>query len=213
VKIKTAPIPLVLDAISKGQMVVVADDENRENEGDLICAAEHITAEHINFMVTYGRGLVCLALDPLYVSRLELPPMVQRNTETMSTAFTVSIDAHPRFGVTTGISAWDRATTIRVAVDKSTAPEDLVRPGHIFPLRARSGGLAVRQGHTEAAVELASLAGLIPAGVIVEILRRDGSAARKPDLLAFCKHHGLLFTTIETLLEYSTATRSFAFAS
>jgi 3,4-dihydroxy 2-butanone 4-phosphate synthase/GTP cyclohydrolase II len=206
-KIKSAPISLVLEAISKGHMVVVADNEQRENEGELICAAEYITPENINFMITYGRGLVCLALDPPYVSRLNLPPMVQRNTETMGTAFTVSVDAHPRFGVTTGISARDRATTIRVAVDPSTEPEDLVRPGHIFPLRARPGGLAMRQGHTEAAVELAFLAGLAPAGVIVNILRPDGSAARKPDLLAFCKRHGLLFTTIEALLEYSGTTQ------
>jgi 3,4-dihydroxy 2-butanone 4-phosphate synthase/GTP cyclohydrolase II len=212
-KIRTAPIPFVLEALSKGQMVVVADDENRENEGDLICAAEYITAQHINFMVTRARGLVCLALDPLYVSRLELAQMVPQTTTTKSAAFTVSVDAHPRFGVITGISVWDRSTTIRVAVDSSATPEDLVRPGHVFPLRARPGGLAARQGHTEAAVELARLAGLIPAGVLVEILRRDGSVARRPDLLAFCKEHGFLFTTIEALIEYSGVALPCAMAS
>lgn len=191
-----------LDALRKGEMILVADDESRENEGDLVCAAEKVIPEIINFMVTHGRGLVCLALDEETTHRLDLPLMVPQGSDFMGTAFTVSIDAHQRFGVTTGISAWDRATTIRVAIDEETRPADLRRPGHIFPLQARKGGIFTRPGHTEAAVDLASLAGLKPAGVIVEVLRADGFMARRPELEVFARAFDLRFITIADLMEY-----------
>jgi 3,4-dihydroxy 2-butanone 4-phosphate synthase / GTP cyclohydrolase II len=171
--------------IRDGKMVIVADDEDRENEGDLVCAAEKITPEIINFMATEGRGLICTALAPERADELDLRPMTDVNTEAQGTAFTISVDAAPRFGVTTGISASDRATTIRLLVDPETQPSDLRRPGHIFPIRARPGGVLRRVGQTEASVDLARMAGLSPAGVICEILNDDGTMARRPELEAF----------------------------
>jgi 3,4-dihydroxy 2-butanone 4-phosphate synthase/GTP cyclohydrolase II len=171
-------IEQAIDDLRNGKIIIVADDEDRENEGDLVCAAELATPEMINFMTLHGRGLICLALTGERCDQLGLPPMTERNTEELSTAFTVSIDAQRRFGVTTGISATDRATTIHVAINPTTVPADLRRPGHIFPLRARPGGVLQRVGQTEASVDLARLAGLNPAGVICEILNADGSMAR-----------------------------------
>ncbi len=188
--------------LKAGRMIVVVDDEDRENEGDLVCAAEAITPETINFMAQHGRGWICLALTPEDCERLELPLMVQRNTESMQTAFTVTIDAGAHFGVGTGISAADRARTIRVAIDPATKPEDLRRPGHISPLRARPGGVLQRVGHTEASVDLARLAGFRPAGVICEILSPDGSMARRPQLEEFCREHGLVMMTVADLVAY-----------
>ena len=168
--------------IRAGKLVIVADDERRENEGDLIGAAEQVTAEMINFMATHARGLICMPLTPERCQALGLPQMTEHNNESHETAFTISIDAAARFGVTTGISAADRAATIRVAIDPSTVPSDLRRPGHVFPLRARPGGVLQRVGQTEASIDLARLAGLYPAGVICEILNADGSMARRADL-------------------------------
>jgi 3,4-dihydroxy 2-butanone 4-phosphate synthase / GTP cyclohydrolase II len=190
-----------------GKFVVVADDEDRENEGDLICAAQLVTPEMINFMLK-AKGMICLALTPERVDQLQLPLMSEErvNTEAMRTAFTVSVDAAPRFGVTTGISAADRAKTIHVAVDPATVPSDLRRPGHIHPLRARTGGVLQRVGHTEAAVDLARLAGLYPAGVICEILNEDGTTARRPQLERFCAQHGLTFITVAQVVAYRLRT-------
>jgi len=193
-----------IEDIRAGKFVLVADDEDRENEGDLICAAELITPEKVNFMLE-AKGWICLALTPERCEELELGPMSRGNTEAMKTAFTVTIDASGRFGVTTGISASDRATTIRVAVDPSTAPGDLRRPGHVNPLRARPGGVLQRVGHTEAAVDLARLAGLTPAGVICELLNADGSPARRPQLEAFADKHGITFITVAQLVSYRLA--------
>ena len=187
--------------IRAGKFVVVADDEDRENEGDLICAAEHVTPAMVNFMLA-AKGMICLALTTERCRQLDLPLMQENNTEAMRTAFTVSIDAAPRFGVTTGISAADRAATIRVAVDPESTPRDLVRPGHIHPLRAREGGVLQRTGHTETAVDLARLAGLQPAGVICEILNDDGTTARRPELEAFCERHGIAFITVAQVVAY-----------
>src|SRR4051812_6748198 len=173
-------IEQAIDDIQNGRIVIVADDEDRENEGDLICAAERATPEVINFMARHGRGLICLALTPERVDRLGLFPMAETNPDEYRTAYTVSIDASPRFGVSTGISAQDRATTIRVAVAEDTHPSDLRHGGHVFPLRAREGGVLQRVGHTEAAVDLARLAGLTAAGVICEILNDDGTTSRRP---------------------------------
>lgn len=190
-----------IEDIRQGRFVVVADDEDRENEGDLICAAQRITPEMVNFMLGV-KGMICLALTGERVDQLGLAPQVDDNTEAMRTAFTVSIDAAPRFGVTTGISASDRATTIQVAVDPATVRADLRRPGHVHPLRARDGGVLQRVGHTEAAVDLARLAGLYPAGAICEILNADGTTARRPQLEAFCELHGLTFITVAQLVAY-----------
>ena len=187
--------------IRAGRFVVVADDEDRENEGDLICAAQLISPEMVNFMMQQ-KGMICLALTGERVDQLGLPPQGDENTEAMRTAFTVSIDAAPRFGVTTGISAADRATTIRVAVDPATVRGDLRRPGHVHPLRARDGGVLQRVGHTEAAVDLARLAGLYPAGVICEILNADGTTARRDDLRAFAEQNGLTFITVAQLVAH-----------
>jgi 3,4-dihydroxy 2-butanone 4-phosphate synthase/GTP cyclohydrolase II len=192
--------------IRAGKLVIVADDEDRENEGDLIGAADQVTPDMINFMATHGRGLICLTLIPERCQALGLPPMAEQNTEAYETAFTVSIDAAARFGVTTGISAADRAATIRVAIDPATVPSDLRRPGHVFPLRARPGGVLQRVGQTEASVDLARLAGLYPAGVICEILSTDGTMARRPELERFAAHHGLTFITVAQLVEYRLAT-------
>ncbi|MBC7544733.1 MAG: bifunctional 3,4-dihydroxy-2-butanone-4-phosphate synthase/GTP cyclohydrolase II [Candidatus Sericytochromatia bacterium] len=195
-----SPIPEVLAAIARGETVVVVDDEGRENEGDLIVAAEHATAEAINFMATHGRGLICLALTRERCAELDLPAMVQQNTDAHGTAFTVSIDA--RQGTTTGISAADRALTVAKALDPTSEPGDFRRPGHIFPLQSRTGGVLRRAGHTETAVDLARMAGLQPAGVICEILNVDGTMARLPELLVFAKEHGLLVTSVAQLIAY-----------
>ena len=186
--------------IRAGRMVILVDDEDRENEGDLTMAAERVTPEAINFMARHGRGLICLTLTEERVRDLQLPMMVENNTSTLGTAFTVSIEA--RHGVSTGISAKDRATTILTAIAKGTQPEDLVRPGHVFPLRARSGGVLVRTGQTEGSVDLARLAGLDPAGVICEIIRDDGEMARRPDLEKFATEHDLHLVSVADIVHY-----------
>jgi 3,4-dihydroxy 2-butanone 4-phosphate synthase/GTP cyclohydrolase II len=199
------PFDRIEDAIQDirdGKMVIVADDEDRENEGDLVCAASAITPEIINFMATHGRGLICLALTAERVDELELRPMSEHNTEALSTAFTVSVDAAARFGVTTGISAWDRAKTIQVCLDPESKPGDLRRPGHVFPLRARAGGVLRRVGQTEASVDLARLAGLDPSGVICEILNDDGTMARRPQLEEFAARHDLKFVTVAQIVAH-----------
>src|SRR5512143_2901588 len=199
-------IAQAIEDLRNGKPIIVADDEDRENEGDLIFAAEIITPEAVNFMITHARGWVCLALMPERCEQLGLQQMEAQNTEAQRTAFTVTIDADQRFGVTTGISASDRAKTIHVAINPATVASDLRRPGHIQPGRARPGGVLQRVGHTEAAVDLARLAGLNPAGVICEILQADGSAARRPQLEAFAAEHGLTFATIAQLVAYRLRT-------
>jgi 3,4-dihydroxy 2-butanone 4-phosphate synthase/GTP cyclohydrolase II len=194
-----------IEDIRQGKMVIVADDEDRENEGDLVCAASEITPESINFMAKYGRGLICVAMTPDRANELGLPLMTDHNTDPLNTAFTISVDADTRFGVTTGISAFDRAKTIQVLLDQDTRPTDLRRPGHIFPLRARPGGVLRRVGQTEAAVDLARLAGLPAAGVICEILNEDGSMARRPELEVIAKEHNLKFITVAQLVSYRLA--------
>ena len=193
-------VPGAVAEIRAGRMVVVVDDEDRENEGDLTLAAEHVSPEAINFMARYGRGLICLTLTEERADHLRLFPMTQQNSSRFGTAFTETIEA--REGVTTGISAADRAHTIRVAIDPRSTPADLARPGHIFPLRARRGGVLVRAGQTEASVDLARLAGLNPSGVICEIMRDDGEMARIPDLIPFCALHGLKILTVAELIRY-----------
>jgi 3,4-dihydroxy 2-butanone 4-phosphate synthase/GTP cyclohydrolase II len=193
-----------IKAIKEGQMIIVVDDEERENEGDLICAAESATPQIINFMTMYGRGLICVPLSAKRIDELELSPMVNKNTESMETAFTVSVDA--REGTSTGISAYDRAQTIKTLVTPGTKPSDLRRPGHIFPLRAKEGGVLRRAGHTEASVDLAALAGLKPAGVLCEILNPDGTMARVPQLIEFSAKHGLPIITVKDLIEYRRKT-------
>lgn len=190
----------VLEDVAQGKMIILVDDEDRENEGDLFIAAEKVTPEAINFMAKYARGLICLALTPERVEELKLPMMVDINETPHQTAFTVSIEA--RKGVTTGISAHDRAITILTAIDPKTKPEDLIKPGHVFPLRAQKGGVLKRAGHTEGAVDLARLAGLYPAGVICEIMNDDGTMSRVPQLMEFAKKHGLKLTTIKDLIRY-----------
>jgi 3,4-dihydroxy 2-butanone 4-phosphate synthase / GTP cyclohydrolase II len=191
-----------IEDIRQGRMVIVADDEDRENEGDLVCAAAKITPELVNFMALHGRGLICVALTPERADRLELPLMSEVNREAFGTAFTVSVDGHPRFGVTTGISAADRSRTIQLLVDEDARPSDLRRPGHVFPLRAVPGGVLRRVGQTEASVDLARLAGLPPAGVICEILNPDGTMARRPQLERFAREHGLRFITVAQIVAY-----------
>ena len=193
-------VPGAVAEIRAGRMVVVVDDEDRENEGDLTLAAEHVTPEAINFMARYGRGLICLTLTEERADHLRLFPMTQQNSSRFGTAFTETIEA--REGVTTGISAADRSHTIRTAIDSRSNASDLARPGHVFPLRARRGGVLVRAGQTEASVDLARLAGLNPSGVICEIMRDDGEMARIPDLIPFCKEHGLLILTVAELIRY-----------
>jgi 3,4-dihydroxy 2-butanone 4-phosphate synthase/GTP cyclohydrolase II len=193
-------IEAALEEIRQGRMVILVDDEDRENEGDLTMAAEKVTPEAVNFMARYGRGLICLSLTDERLNELRLPMMVSENTSRFQTAFTVSIDA--RKGVSTGISAADRATTILAAVNESTQPEDLVSPGHVFPLRAKAGGVLVRTGQTEGSVDLARLAGLKPAGVICEIMKDDGTMARMPDLRVFAEEFGLKIVTIADLIKY-----------
>jgi len=202
-----AEIKEVLEDLRQGKMIILVDDEDRENEGDLTMAAEKVTPEAINFMATYGRGLICLSLEPEIVDRLQLPLMVQENRSPFKTAFTVSIEA--RHGVTTGISAADRARTIQTAVAEDARPEDLVQPGHVFPLRARRGGVLFRTGQTEGSVDLARLAGLKPAGVICEVMNDDGSMARMPDLEKFGRKHGLKIATIRDLIAYRMRNESF----
>ncbi len=193
--------------VRNGRMVILVDDEDRENEGDLMIAAEFITPEAVNFMAKYGRGLICLSMTGEKIDSLDLPLMVDNNTSRFGTGFTVSIEA--RCGVTTGISAADRATTIRAAVADGAKPSDLVRPGHVFPLRARKGGVTVRAGQTEGSVDLARLAGLKPAGVICEIMDEDGTMARMPALEKFSETHGIGICTIKDLIEYRMRTESF----
>ena len=188
--------------IREGKLIIVADDEDRENEGDLICAAQLVSPELINFMIKKAGGLICLALTGERADALGLALMSETNLDDYRTAYTVSIDASPRFGVTTGISAQDRATTIQVAVDPAAVPSDLRRGGHVFPLRARDGGVLQRVGHTESAVDLARLAGLYPAGVICEILNEDGTTAKRPQLEAFAAEHGLTFITVAQLVAH-----------
>jgi 3,4-dihydroxy 2-butanone 4-phosphate synthase/GTP cyclohydrolase II len=195
-----SPMEEVIEDIKAGKMVIVCDDEDRENEGDLTMAAELVTPEDINFMATHGRGLICLPMAEEMLDRLEIPQMITHNSSRMGTAFTVSIEA--KDGVSTGISAADRAHTCRVAVDEATDPEDLVMPGHVFPLRARPGGVLQRAGQTEAAVDLSRLAGLKPAGVICEIMKADGTMARVPDLEKFSAEHGVKMVTVAQIIEY-----------
>ena len=195
-------IPDILDDLRAGKMVVLVDDEKRENEGDLVCAASSVTPEIINFMIREGRGVLCLALSGSICDKLELAPQSLINTALHGTAFTVSIDADARFGVTTGVSASDRAATIRVAIDDQTRPGDLKRPGHINPLRAREGGVLVRTGQTEGSVDLCRLAGLKSAAVIIEVMNSDGSMARMADLQAMCDQHGLKICSVADVIQY-----------
>ena len=196
-------VQTAIEEIRNGRMIVVVDDEDRENEGDLTLAAEKVTPEAINFMAKCGRGLVCLAMTEERLDHLRIGPMSSENTSQYGTAFCEAIDA--RAGVTTGISAYDRARTIQVAIDPATQPADLARPGHVFPLRARKGGVLVRAGQTEAAVDLSRLAGLIPAGIICEIMKDDGTMARVADLIEFCRQHDLKILTVAELIRYRMA--------
>jgi len=194
------PISEVLEILSRGKPIILLDDENRENEGDLVVAAEKVTPEAINFMALHARGLICLAMTPERCEELHLPMQTPTNSSRFGTAFTVSVDAAE--GVTTGISAFDRARTVQVAVDPNSTPSDLARPGHVHPLRARKGGVLVRAGQTEGSVDLARLAGLFPAAVICEIMNEDGTMARLPDLQRFSERHGIPLCTIEDLIRY-----------
>ena len=198
-----SPMEEILEDIKAGKMVIVCDDEDRENEGDLTMAAELVTADDINFMATHGRGLICLPMAEELIDKLDIPQMTVHNSSRMGTGFTVSVEA--REGITTGISAADRAHTCRVAVDDATGPEDLVMPGHVFPLRAKAGGVLQRAGQTEAAVDLARLAGLKPAGVICEIMKEDGTMARVPDLEKFSAEHDVKLVTTAQIIEYRHA--------
>ena len=210
-KIEFDPISDALAAIRNGECIIVVDDERRENEGDLICAAQFATPQQINFMATEGRGLICLAMQGDKLDALELPLMVDRNTDENQTAFTISIDAGPENNVTTGISAEDRAKTIQVAINPSTRPEDLRRPGHIFPLRAKKGGVLKRAGHTEAAVDIAAMSGLYPAGVICEIQNPDGSMSRLPQLKEYAEEWGMKLISIADLISYRFQNERFVF--
>ncbi|ALA57725.1 bifunctional 3,4-dihydroxy-2-butanone-4-phosphate synthase/GTP cyclohydrolase II [Nitrospira moscoviensis] len=205
-----SPFNSIEDAIrdiKKGKFVILVDDEDRENEGDLVIAAEKVTPQAINFMARHARGLICLALTPERVEELQLPQQAVENTATFGTAFTVSIDA--RKDITTGISAADRATTVHVAIDPTSKPSDLARPGHIFPLKAQQGGVLKRAGQTEGSVDLARLAGLYPAGVICEIMNEDGTMARVPELAKFARRHQLKMVTIKSLIEYRMRRETF----
>jgi 3,4-dihydroxy 2-butanone 4-phosphate synthase/GTP cyclohydrolase II len=193
-------VPTAIEEIRAGRMIVVIDDEDRENEGDLTLAAEKVTPEAINFMAKHGRGLVCLAMTEERLDHLRIGPMTSENTSQYGTAFCEAIDA--RDGVTTGISAYDRSHTIKIAIDPATRPSDLARPGHVFPLRARKGGVLVRAGQTEASVDLARLAGMVPAGIICEIMKDDGTMARVPDLIEFCRTHEMKMLTVAELIRY-----------
>src|SRR5271156_6186916 len=202
-------VPGALEEFRAGRMIVVVDDEDRENEGDLTLAAEFVTPEAINFMAKHGRGLICLTLTEDRADYMRLHPMTQQNSSRFGTAFTETIEA--REGVTTGISAYDRAHTIRVAIDPRTTANDLARPGHVFPLRARKGGVLVRAGQTEASVDLARMAGLVPAGVICEIMNDDGTMARVPDLIQFCNLHGLKMLTVAELIRFRLQNERYIF--
>ena len=193
-------VETAIEEIRAGRMIVVVDDEDRENEGDLTLAAEKVTPEAINFMAKFGRGLVCLAMTEERLDHLRIGPMTSENTSQYGTAFCEAIDA--REGVTTGISAYDRSHTVKVAIDPATRPSDLARPGHVFPLRARKGGVLVRAGQSEASVDLARLAGMVPAGIICEIMRDDGTMARVPDLIEFCRTHEMKMLTVAELIRY-----------
>jgi 3,4-dihydroxy 2-butanone 4-phosphate synthase / GTP cyclohydrolase II len=201
-----SPVEDIVADMRAGRIVILVDEEDRENEGDLVLAADHVTADAINFMARFGRGLICLTLSRQRCEALKLPPMVARNGDKKGTAFTVSIEAAE--GVTTGISAADRARTVQVAVDPKAGPEDLVQPGHIFPLQAVDGGVLMRAGHTEAGCDLAAMAGCSPASVICEIMKDDGTMARLPDLQLFAAEHGLKIGTIADLIEYRSRTES-----
>jgi 3,4-dihydroxy 2-butanone 4-phosphate synthase/GTP cyclohydrolase II len=201
-----APIPELVADLAAGRMVILVDDEDRENEGDLVLAAEHVTPEAINFMARHARGLICLTLTRERCERLQLPPMAAKNGAQHGTAFTVSIEAAT--GVTTGISAADRARTVQAAVRRDAKPSDLVQPGHIFPLQAQDGGVLMRAGHTEAGCDLAAMAGLTPAAVICEVMNDDGTMARLPDLVAFAERHGLKIGTIASLIEHRSRNES-----
>jgi len=201
-----ADIEEAIEEIRQGHMVIIVDDEDRENEGDLTVAAEKVTPEHINFMAKHGRGLVCVTLTAERCDYLRLRLMSDDNTSPYGTAFCESIDG--RYGVSTGISAADRAATIRTTIDPATRPSDLVRPGHVFPLRARPGGVLVRAGQTEASVDIARMAGLVPAGVICEVMNDDGTMARVPDLESFCRRHGLKMITVADLIRHRLRTES-----
>jgi len=207
--IKFDTIDKAIQDIANGKMVIVVDDEDRENEGDLLMAADFVTPDAINFMIKHGRGLVCVPVTDDILNRLEITEMVKDNTDPHKTAFTVSFDAHAKHGISTGISASDRAKSIRILVNPETKPEDIISPGHLFPLRARRMGVLKRAGHTEAAVDLARLAGLQPAGVICEIIKADGEMARLPDLVPFAKEHGLSLINIKDLIHYRIQNESF----
>lgn len=201
-----SPVPELVAELAAGRMVILVDEEDRENEGDLVIAAEHASAEAINFMARYGRGLICLTLTRERCERLQLPPMTTRNGTVHGTAFTVSIEAAT--GITTGISAADRARTVQAAVARDAKASDLVQPGHIFPLQAHDGGVLMRAGHTEAGCDLAAMAGLTPAAVICEVMKDDGTMARLPDLEAFAREHGLKIGTIAALIEHRSHTET-----
>jgi 3,4-dihydroxy 2-butanone 4-phosphate synthase/GTP cyclohydrolase II len=206
---KSSPFARIEDAVNAiraGRMIIVVDDEDRENEGDLTIAAEKITPEAINFMARYGRGLICLSMTPERLDELEIPLMVSQNSSRFDTGFCITIEAKER--TSTGISAADRATTVLAAIDPATRPTDLARPGHMFPLRSRTGGVMVRAGQTEASVDLARIAGLYPAGVICEVMNEDGTMARVPQLTRFAKRHGLLMITVADLINYRLSTES-----
>ena len=207
--VKFNTIEEAITDISNGKMVIVVDDEDRENEGDLIMAADFATPDAINFMIKQARGLVCVPVTDDVLDRLEIKEMVQENTDPNKTAFTVSFDAHSKHGISTGISAFDRAKSIRVMVHPESKPDDIISPGHLFPLRARRMGVLKRAGHTEASVDLARLAGLQPAGVICEIIKEDGEMARLPDLVKFAKKHKLSLITIKDLIHYRIQNESF----
>ena len=203
---QVSTIPEIIADIKAGKMVIIADDEDRENEGDLVMAAQFVTPEAINFMIKNARGLVCLPMENALIDKLGLPMMTQKNGAQYGTNFTVSIEAAN--GISTGISAADRAHTIQTAVSNNVKPEDIVQPGHIFPLRAQKGGVLMRAGHTEAAVDLAQMAGLSGAGVICEILNDDGTMARMPQLMQFAQEHGLKIGTIADMIEYRSRTEN-----
>lgn len=206
VQMPISPIPELIAELAAGRMVILVDEEDRENEGDLVLASDHVTPEAINFMAKYGRGLICLTLNRERCERLQLPPMATRNGTKHGTAFTVSIEAAE--GVTTGISAADRARTVQAAVAADAKPADLVQPGHIFPLQAQDGGVLMRAGHTEAGCDLAAMAGLTPSSVICEIMNDDGTMARLPDLEVFAQEHGLKIGTIADLIQYRSRNES-----
>jgi len=197
-----SPIDEVLAELRQGKLIILVDDEDRENEGDLVCPAQAITPEKVNFMLKYGRGTLCVALTQSRCKRLQLTPQVPDNTTRFGTNFTVTVDAGPHLGTTTGVSAFDRATTIRHLVAEEAVPEDFVRPGHVNPLMAREGGVLVRGGQTEGSVDLCRLAGLLPGAALIEVLNEDGTMARVPQLAEFCRQHGLKMCTIAALIEY-----------